>query len=64
MKLSNLRSILYSTRGYVQMAVLYDDVNDVDIDEGTIESIIDTYGDYRIKHIEAWDRTLVLTIAQ
>lgn len=64
MKLSSLRSILYSTRGYVQMAVLYDDVNDVDIDEGTVDSIIDAYGDYRVKHIEASDSTLVLTIAQ
>lgn len=63
-KLSSLRDVLYSTRGYVQMAVIYDDVNDEDIDEGTVEGIIDAYGDYPIKHIEAWKDTLVFTIAQ
>ena len=63
MKLKELENILYSNRGYAQFAIVYDSKRNVDIVNGcTIDWIVQNYGESEVKHIEAFENQLIITI--
>jgi hypothetical protein len=62
MKLSELKAILYSTRGYTQFAILYDSRTNTDITNGTIDNIVEKYGDKVVVRIEAFENQLIITV--
>lgn len=51
MQIKDLKSILYSSRGQIIKAIIYDLNTGYDIDEGTIEQIYRKYGDLYITNI-------------
>lgn len=55
MKLSDMKDVLYSRRGEVQFATLYDTKLNADVDAGSVDYIVSTYGDEDVKHIEAFE---------
>lgn len=62
MKLKELKSVLYSNRGYIQHAILYDSKTNMDIATGTIDKIVKDYGEKEINRIEAFENQLLITI--
>ena len=63
MKLKALKSILYSTRGCVQFAIVYDSEKNTDIENGcSIEYAVKKHGEKEVMHIEAVENQLVITI--
>ena len=63
MKLKELESILYSTRGFVQYAIVYDSKQDVDVASGcSIDWAVKTYGEADVVRIEAFENQLIVTI--
>lgn len=63
MKLKDLKSVLYSTRGYIQFAIVYDRVNNTDLENGcSIEYAVKKYGDRTVYHIEAFENQLIITV--
>lgn len=63
MKLKELKSILYSNRGCIQHCIVYDSSKDMDVEDGcTVEYAIEHYGDREVKHIEALNDDLIITI--
>lgn len=63
MKLTELKSILYSSRGSVQFAILYDAKTNTDIENGcSIDCIVKNYGNKEVKQIEAFENQLIITI--
>ena len=62
MKLKELKSILYSSRDNVQLAIVYDRKTNVDIDEGTIDNIVSDHGEKEVTRIEAYKNKLVITV--
>lgn len=51
MQIKDLKSILYSSRGQIIKAIIYDLRTGKDIDKGTIEQIYREYGDLYITNI-------------
>lgn len=51
MQIKDLKSILYSSRGQIIKAIIYDLKTGQDIAEGTIEQIYREYGDLYITNI-------------
>lgn len=62
MKLSDLKDILYSRRGEVQFAILYDMERNIDIDAGSVGYVVSAYGDKEVKHIEAFENQLIISV--
>ena len=63
MKLKDLSSVLYSTRGSIQHAIVYDQEKNADIESGcSIDHAVEKYGERELKHIEAFENQLVITI--
>lgn len=63
MKLKELKSILYSSRGSVQFAIVYDSETNTDLVNGcSIDYAVQTFGDKEVKHIEAFENQLLITI--
>lgn len=63
MTLTSLKSILYSTRGTIQSCVVYDMDNNIDLLDGcSIEHAIQQYGEAEVKHIQAYNNDLIITI--
>ena len=62
MKLNELKSILYSNRGYTQFAILYDSKTNADISMGTIDNIVAEHGEKEVIRIEAFENQLLITI--
>jgi hypothetical protein len=63
MKLKELKSILYSTHGYVQFAIVYDIEKNTDIENGcSIEYAIKNHGEKEVKHIQAFEHQLVISV--
>lgn len=62
MKIKDLASVLYSTTGNIQWAVLWDstDCKDV-VDDCSVDYIVKNYGESEITHIEAEGGKLVIT---
>ena len=65
MKLKELKPILYSTHTNLQFAIVWSCDTFEDIDEGrTVEYMIEKYGDYEIKRIQADGDNLVLSVKE
>lgn len=62
MKLKDLQGILYSIRGCIQFAILYDSKTGLDIITASIDHIVAEYGEKEIKHIEAVENKLIITV--
>ena len=63
MKIKDLKSVLYSSTGSIQFAVLYDSELNKDIVQGSsIDYIVHNYGEKDLKHIQAFEDQLILTI--
>ena len=63
MTINNLNGILYSNRGNIQFAVLYDISTNTEIINGcSIDYIVANYGDLIIKHITAENNNLIITV--
>lgn len=63
MKLKVLQSVLYSTRDSIQFAIVYDSKSNIDIENGcSVECAIQQHGDKEVKHIQAFENQLVITI--
>ena len=63
MKLRELSSILYSTRGNIQFCIVYDSEKRADIENGcSVEYAIDQHGDKTVKHLEAFEHQLLITV--
>ena len=63
MKLKDLKTILYSSRGGVQFAIVYDREKNADLENGcSIDYAVEKYGDRTVHHIEAFENQLIITI--
>jgi hypothetical protein len=63
MKLKELRSVLYSNRGSVQFAIVYDSKTNTDIENGcSIDYAVETHGDKEVIRIEAFENQLLITV--
>lgn len=62
MKLKELKTILYSNRGNIQFAILYDRNANADIETGSIDYIVEKYSEKEVKHIEAFENQLLITV--
>lgn len=63
MTLKDMKSVLYSSRGNVQFAIVYDSEKNIDIENGcSIDYAVEKYGDLNVKRIEAYENQLLLTI--
>jgi hypothetical protein len=62
MRLGDLKDILYSQTGNIQMAILYDLCANDDIAEGSIEHIVTFYPFVDVKRITAFHDKLIITI--
>lgn len=63
MKLKDLKPVLYSSRGSIQFAIVYDREKNADLENGcSIEYAVEKYGDRTVHHIEAFENQLVVTI--
>jgi hypothetical protein len=62
MKLKELRPILCSRMYSLQYAIVYDSKAHADVEYGTIEFVIELYGECEVKHIEAFESQLLITI--
>lgn len=62
MKIKDLKSILYSTTGNIQWAVLWDSTICEDVEDGcSIDYLVANYGESEITHIQAYENKLVIT---
>ena len=63
MKLKDLECVLYSNRGNAQFAIIYSQDKNRDLENGClIDCAVKKYGESEIKHIEAFENQLVITI--
>jgi hypothetical protein len=63
MKLKDLKSVLYSSRGAIQFAIVYDQEKNRDLENGcSIDYAVEKYSDRTVHHIEAFEHRLVITI--
>ena len=63
MKLKELEDILYSQRGYVQFATVYDAEQEADIASGcTIDWAVKTFAEKEVVHIQAAGNQLIITV--
>ena len=63
MKLKELKSILFSNRGDIQWAIVYDYTNNVDLtEECAIEYAIANYGDRIVHRISASDNLIIISV--
>lgn len=63
MKLEDLKPILFSRRGSVQFAIIYDEQTCHDIVSGcSIEYAVKEYGARIVQHIEAFGDQLLITV--
>lgn len=63
MKLNELKTVLYSPRGSIQFAIVYDSATNTDIENGcSVEYAIQQHGEKEVKHIEAFENQLIITV--
>lgn len=61
MKLKELRSVLHSTRGGIQMAILYNRAQDKDIVIGSVEYIVENYPEAEVDQLSASQDYIIIT---
>lgn len=63
MKLKSLSTVLYSSRGSIQSAIVYDLSANKDLEHGcSVDYAVKHYGDSEVKQIQADNNYLVITI--
>lgn len=63
MKLRYLKDVLYSVRGEVQWAIVYDYSNNVDLTpECSIEYAIENFGDRFVHRISASNNLIIISV--
>ena len=62
MRLKELKTLLYSNRGYTQYAIIYDSSTNTDVATGAVDYLVGEYGEKEVKHIEAFENQLIITI--
>jgi len=63
LKIKDLRKVLFSNKGAVQFAIVYDSNKHADLENGcTIDYVVAQYGERELKRIEAFENQLILTI--
>lgn len=63
MRLSELSGILRSTRGDIQLAVVYDVEKCYDLENScSVEYAIKHYGDKELKQLQAFENKIIITI--
>ena len=63
MKLKDLSSVLHSRRGYIQSAIIWDETECRDLENGcSVEYAIKEYGERSVKRVEAYENSLLITI--
>lgn len=63
MKIKELSSVLYSTRGNVQFAIVYDQEQNLDLVSGcSVDHAVQEYGERDLKRIEAFENQLLLIV--
>lgn len=62
MKLNELKTILRSARGSIQFAILYDSKTNTDVANGSVEYIVENYGEKKVVRIEAFESQLLITV--
>lgn len=63
MKLKDLKTVLYSSRGAVQFAIVYDRAQNKDLENGcSIDYAVEKYGDRTVCHVEAFENQLLITV--
>lgn len=63
MKIKDLKDVLYSSRGNIQFAIVWDIYNNVDIENGcSIDYAVETYGERELLRIEAFENKLLFTV--
>ena len=62
MKIKDLKSVVYSSYGMLQMAIVYDYSAQIYVFNGTIEGAIKNYGECELTRIQADQDALVLEV--
>ena len=63
MKIKELKDVLKSARGYIQLAIVFDSKEHKDIEGGcSIDYAVAHYGDRELIRIEAYENQLVLYV--
>lgn len=63
MKLKDLKSILFSTHGCIQSAIVYDRAKNTDIISGcSVDYAVENFGECEVKRIQADCNYLVITV--
>lgn len=63
MKLENLKPVLYSTHGNMTFAIVYDEAQNKDLENGcTVDYAIEKYGVREVKRIEAFENQILITV--
>ena len=63
MKLKDLQPVLYSRRGGIQSTIVYDAEKNLDVENGcSVEYAVREYGERTVRHIEAFENQLLITI--
>ena len=63
MKLKDLKSVLYSSGGSIQFAIVYDSKTNTDIENScSIDFAVEKHGDKDVVRIEALENQLLITV--
>lgn len=63
LKLKNLAPVLRSNRGNIQQAIVWDETERKDLENGcSVEYAVSKYGDRTVKRIEAFENHLLITV--
>ena len=62
MKLKELKTVLSSNRGCIQLAILFDSKTNSDIENASIDYIVENHGDKDVIRIEAFENQLIVTV--
>lgn len=63
MKLKDLKSVLYSNRGNIQFAIVYDSRTNADIESGcSIDYAVEQHGEKELIRIEAFENKIILVV--
>lgn len=61
MKLNELKSVLKSQTGNIQMAILWNWNTGKDMAEGSVDYIVSNYGDSNVVRISAYEDKLIIS---
>ena len=63
MKLKDLENVLRSTRGVIQFAIIWDEKECKNLEDGcSVEYAVKEYGERTVKRISAYGNKLIITV--